>query len=318
MKTSVVLSAYNGEKFILEQLESIRIQTVPVDEVIILDDCSTDNTAKICQDFITQHNLSHWHFEVNTQNKGFVQNFYAGFQKATGEIIFICDQDDIWRPNKVERTKYFFTNHPDALSICSAFSRFWEDQILNTHIVSPNRKRNSIKKITLNEFSFFYGYLGMSTAFKKELLKYDYKTCIQNITYDIAINFIAVLHNGLYYLDEVLVDRRSYPLSTSNNEADNETKKYFQGNKRLYTLSKYMSTLQSFCSFIDITRNIEHKANLHFKKRIAETQKRINAVKINSIPKLFVLLFTTKHRYSAKKILGDIIFLLNNRKNDKQ
>ena len=121
MKTSVVLSAYNGEKFILEQLESIRIQTVPVDEVIILDDCSTDNTAKICQDFIFRHNLSHWHIEVNTQNKGFVQNFYAGFQKATGEIIFICDQDDIWQPNKVERTKYFFKNHLDAMSICSAF-----------------------------------------------------------------------------------------------------------------------------------------------------------------------------------------------------
>lgn len=318
MKTSVVLSAYNGEKFILEQLESIRIQTVPADEVIILDDCSTDNTAQICQDFITRHNLSHWHFEVNAQNKGFVKNFYAGFQKATGEIIFICDQDDIWQPNKVERTKYFFTNHPDALSICSAFSRFWEDQILSTHIVSPNRKRNSIKKITPNEFSFFYSYLGMSTAFKKELLKYDYKTCIQNITYDVAINFLAVLHNGLYYLDEVLVERRSYPFSTSNNEATNETKKIFQGNKRLYTLSKHVSTLQSFCSYIETHQSTDDDAYFHFKNRIAETLKRINAIKQNSILKLFQLLFTAKHRYSAKKILGDIIFLLNNRKNDKQ
>lgn len=313
MKTSVVLSAYNGEKFILEQLESIRIQTVPVDEVIILDDCSTDNTAKICQDFITQHSLSHWHVEVNDKNKGFVQNFYAGFQKATGEIIFICDQDDIWRSNKVERTKYFFKNYPDALSICSAFSRFWGNQILSTHIVSPNRKRNSIKKITTNEFSFFYGYLGMSTAFKKELLKDDYKTCIQNITYDVAINFLAVLHNGLYYLDEVLVDRRSYPFSTSNNEANNETKKFFQGNKRLYTLSKYISTLQSFCSYIETHQSTGHDACFNFKHRIAETQKRINAVKQNSILKLFLLLLTARHRYTAKRILGDIIFLLKNR-----
>ena len=48
MKTSVVISSYNGEKFIYDQLESIRVQTVPVDEVIIIDDCSTDNTRAIC------------------------------------------------------------------------------------------------------------------------------------------------------------------------------------------------------------------------------------------------------------------------------
>lgn len=313
MKTSVVLSAYNGEKFIIEQLESIRVQTVPVDEVIILDDCSTDNTAKKCVDFISKYHLSNWIFEINSENKGFVQNFYSGFLKASGDIIFICDQDDIWRPNKVERIKYFFDNYPDAISICSAFSRFWENKILDFHIVSPNRKRNSIKKITSNEFSFFYGYLGMSTAFKRDLLKYDYKTCIQNITYDIAINFISVLHNGLYYLDEVLVDRRSYPFSTSNNEANNEIHKLFQDNKRIYVISKYISTLQSFCSYIDTHQPIGCDKSIYFKYRISESLKRLNAIQQSSIPRLFVLLFTAKHLYSARRILGDILFLLCNR-----
>ena len=69
MKTSVVLAAYNGEKFISEQLESIRIQTVPVDEVIIVDDQSTDQTVNICQQFIAQYQLANWRVEINEFNE---------------------------------------------------------------------------------------------------------------------------------------------------------------------------------------------------------------------------------------------------------
>lgn len=312
MKTSVVLSAYNGEKFIEEQLDSIRVQTVPVDEVIIMDDCSTDNTVNICKDFISKYNLSNWYIEVNIQNKGFVQNFYDGFQKASGDIIFVCDQDDKWRSNKVERMKYYFTCNPDALSICSAFSRFWEDKIITPHVVSPNRKRRAIKRITPKNFAFFYSYLGMSTVFKKDILKYNYSLCIQNITYDVAINFISLLYNGLYYLDEVLVDRRSYTFSTSNSDAINITNQYFEGNHRLYVLSVYMSTLKSFCSYIDRLQ-LEYEGVVYFKYLIAETQKRINALKKHSVYECIKLLFKTDYIFSAKRIVGDIIYIIKNR-----
>lgn len=250
MKTSVVLSAYNGEKFILEQLESIRLQTVSVDEVIILDDCSTDNTAQICQSFIDKYNLFHWHFEVNAQNKGFVKNFYDGFKKATGEIIFICDQDDIWLPYKVERTKYFFNNHPDVMSICSSYSRFYKDTLLDQHVRIPNRKKRGIKKINFNEFCLFHGYLGMTTAFKKEVLQCHYKECISTIPYDISVNLIAVLQNGLYYVDEVLVNRRSYPESTSNMIATEWKNKQFNGNQLLYSIHRHNLNLKAFRNFI--------------------------------------------------------------------
>lgn len=277
MRTSVVLSTYNGEKFILEQLESIRIQTVPVDEVIILDDCSTDNTAKICQDFIFRHNLSHWHIEVNTQNKGFVQNFYAGFQKATGEIIFICDQDDIWRPNKVERTKYFFTNHPDAMSICSAFSKFYKEKIIDQHVRTPNRKKGDIKRINFHEFCEFHWYLGMTTAFRKDILQFHYKECITTIPYDIAVNFIAILQNGLYFIDEVLVDRRSYPESTSNKIAAEWKNKQFNGNPLLYNIHRHNLNLQAFKDFI-----LKYYKNADYVKIINEYQQ-INNVRFKYI-----------------------------------
>ena len=309
MKTSVVLSAYNGEKFILEQLESIRIQTVPVDEVIILDDCSTDNTAKICQDFITLHNLSHWHVEVNDKNKGFVQNFYAGFQKATGEIIFICDQDDVWRPNKVERTKYFFKNHPDAMSMCSAFSKFYNDKILDQHVRTPNRTKGGIKKINFNEFCQFQWYLGMTTAFKKSILQFHYKECITTIPYDISVNLIAVLHNGLYYIDEVLVNRRSYPESTSNKIATEWKNRQFNGNSLLYNIHRHNLNLQAFKDFISrYHENADNNRTID--KYLTINNKRFKYIENKSLLQWMLCLNKFIRTYPIRKFITDGLSLL--------
>ena len=76
MKVSVAMAAFNGEKFIEEQLASILSQTRPVDEVIICDDRSSDRTAALAEDFIARKHLQDtWRVEVNTQNVGYASNF---------------------------------------------------------------------------------------------------------------------------------------------------------------------------------------------------------------------------------------------------
>ena len=60
MTTSIVMSVYNGSKFLLEQMESIRLQTLQPNEVIILDDCSTDNSVKIIEEYISKYNLQNF------------------------------------------------------------------------------------------------------------------------------------------------------------------------------------------------------------------------------------------------------------------
>lgn len=250
MKTSVVLSAYNGEKYILEQLRSIHTQTVAVDEVLIFDDCSSDTTPQICSDFIRAHRLSNWKFIVNTENKGFKKNFLDGFKKATGDIIFIVDQDDRWRDCRVEDTIHFFTRYDDAYSLCCGFSRFFENKVLCEHVRVPHCKMNDIKKISLEEFCWFNAYLGMTTAFKKSLLSKDYDEAWPTMPYDIAVNFISVLNNGFYYIDKILVDRRSYPSSTSNLIASRYIDQIFDGNRHLYFLFRNINKLDSFKNFI--------------------------------------------------------------------
>ena len=95
---SVVMATYNGEKYIFDQLSSILAQISESDEVIIIDDRSQDNTVSI----IEQLGDPRVQLIKNATNVGPVEAFYLGMQAATGDFIFLSDQDDVWLPNKVE------------------------------------------------------------------------------------------------------------------------------------------------------------------------------------------------------------------------
>lgn len=69
MTTSVVVTTYNGEKFIVEQLDRLRLQTHSIDEVLIFDDCSNDNTVFIVSDYIESYGLKNWVIQVNEKIK---------------------------------------------------------------------------------------------------------------------------------------------------------------------------------------------------------------------------------------------------------
>lgn len=101
---SVVMATYNGEKYIERQLTTLLEQTRRPDEVIICDDVSTDNTAQLVQDFIKEHSLADkWHFSINEKNLGYRKNFAQALAKATGNYIFLADQDDDWHLDKIAK-----------------------------------------------------------------------------------------------------------------------------------------------------------------------------------------------------------------------
>ena len=99
---SLVMAVYNGSRYILEQLISIYTQTKKIDEVIIIDDCSTDDTITIIESYIRNNEIKHWKVIKNKSNKGWKRSFQDGLCMSTGEFVFLCDQDDIWEPNKIE------------------------------------------------------------------------------------------------------------------------------------------------------------------------------------------------------------------------
>lgn len=126
MSISVLMCTFNGEKYIKEQLESIFRQTQKPNEVLILDDHSSDLTVEIIRTFISKHSLNDsWAVEVNSENLGYAQNFKNGMKRVTGEIVFFCDQDDIWEDKKIEYMVDYFNRYDDACVIGTDLIHFY-------------------------------------------------------------------------------------------------------------------------------------------------------------------------------------------------
>jgi glycosyltransferase involved in cell wall biosynthesis len=98
-RVSIVMGTYNGGKYLREQLESIYQQTYKNIDVIVCDDCSTDNTVEILEEFSQEYGLV---YQINSQNMGLVKNYEKALSLARGEYIALSDQDDIWYPGKIE------------------------------------------------------------------------------------------------------------------------------------------------------------------------------------------------------------------------
>jgi glycosyltransferase involved in cell wall biosynthesis len=108
-RISVCIASYNGEQFIYEQLRSILAELGPEDEVIICDDCSNDSTCSIIGSFHdTRIKLI-----KNHSNIGYVKNFENALSLATGQFVFLSDQDDVWVEGKVRKVLAAFQKDPD-------------------------------------------------------------------------------------------------------------------------------------------------------------------------------------------------------------
>ena len=99
LKISVAICTYNGERYIKDQLKSILDQDRRVDEIVICDDGSTDNTVIVCNNILLHSGIKYTIVE-NKENFGFIKNFYQAMSLCKNDIIFLCDQDDVWLRNK--------------------------------------------------------------------------------------------------------------------------------------------------------------------------------------------------------------------------
>jgi glycosyltransferase involved in cell wall biosynthesis len=96
---SVAIASYNGEKFIREQLDSIYNQSYKNLEVVVTDDCSSDKTVEILKEYHEKHGLRYY---VNDKNLGLIKNFEKAISLCGGKYIALADQDDVWKPQKIE------------------------------------------------------------------------------------------------------------------------------------------------------------------------------------------------------------------------
>jgi glycosyltransferase involved in cell wall biosynthesis len=194
-KVSICMATYNGEKFILAQLQSILCQLRPGDEIIISDDGSTDETEKI----IKSLNDLRIQFVVNVSGRnGPVGNFQNSLTYASGDIIFLADQDDFWLPNKIE----------EHLAIQKAYDLVVSNAIVineQNHIVFDSffKVRNSRKGLVNNIIK--NSYIGCCMSFKMNVAVAALPFPKNIHMHDWWIGLIAELTSKIYFHDMPLM-----------------------------------------------------------------------------------------------------------------
>ena len=118
---SIIMATYNGSHYLKEQLESIANQTIKPEEIVIVDDCSADNTIEIIENF--KRNNKGFSIKLILNEKTWVQPslFAKGVLESKGDFIFFCDQDDIWFENKIEEVLTIFKNNPKIKMLCTGY-----------------------------------------------------------------------------------------------------------------------------------------------------------------------------------------------------
>lgn len=201
MKKSLVLTTYNGEKYILEQMESIRFQTVQLDEVLIFDDCSTDNTPALVTHYIQENNLTNWRYSVNEINKGWRRNFMDGLCAASGDIVFLADQDDIWMPEKVELMSQAMAENDGIQLLVCDYQIFYDDELPDVERGQEDKPYR--KELYPNVFNVLYP--GCTYCTRKELIHEAREHWTKDTAHDELLWRIALFNEALYVYPQKLI-----------------------------------------------------------------------------------------------------------------
>jgi glycosyltransferase involved in cell wall biosynthesis len=101
MKISIALATFNGAKYLAEQLDSIKRQSLQPIDLIISDDASSDDTAEIARRFARDAGFE-VKVDVHPKLPGYNENFIRAIMQCKGDVVALCDQDDVWAENKLE------------------------------------------------------------------------------------------------------------------------------------------------------------------------------------------------------------------------
>jgi len=222
---SVCIATYNGEKYILKQIKSILSQLSFEDEIIISDNDSTDNTVNIVRGindsrikiYIKKQNKikSYWNKYYNV-----TANFENAINKSIGDIIMLCDQDDIWNENKVYTIKKDLEKKDCVFSNYSMIDQY--DNIILSHKYTTNPLNNPIKSILFPPFS------GCTMAIKRSFLKYCLPFPKKLLLHDVYIGLIAYITNNIYFEIKPLTYYRSHDDNVSTTSHGKTRNNIFQ------------------------------------------------------------------------------------------
>ena len=199
---TIVIATYNGALFLSQQMESVIAQTYPNIEIIAVDDCSTDATVEILESF--QVKYPHIKIIRNQQNLGYIKNFEKGCKLASGEYIALCDQDDVWHPDKIKKMQAAIGSYP--LIYCDSVLCDEDLQPIGVNISDRGNCRDYDNPLQQAVFCRIYGH---ATLIRRDFLQKAIPF-LDIIPHDWWLSYMATFYGGMKYLNEPLASYRQH------------------------------------------------------------------------------------------------------------
>ena len=274
MKISIAFIVYNGARYMHTQLDSILAQSHKVNEIIVCDDASYDNTKEILEEYKNKHpNLFFIHY--NSENIGPTKNIEKAIQACTGELILLADQDDYWETNKVGDIVKWFEANPTMNgvftngSLMNSNEKLYSKYGLWDVMSFPYKAIKNGEELKLYINTVENTITGATLAIKNNLpfLKQPFPV-IKHLIHDrwLAINLAE--NNSLGILEEKLIRYRIHSAQAIGGMTEN-IEKYIDLNNNLFLEEL---NIDSFKDLRYILNKIE--INLEIQNEISKIEKK--------------------------------------------
>jgi glycosyltransferase involved in cell wall biosynthesis len=203
-KVSVCIITYNQDQYINECIESALMQIIDSFEIVIGDDCSTDNTSAICQYYQNMY-PDRIKYHRRQENIGIMRNWLQTINECMGEYIAICEGDDYWTdPYKLQRQVEFLEANTEYYLIGGKAQVLKENKF--TNIIGGSQNKNRYK---LSDLVSYNDFITCTVMFKN--LKFDY-TKLSKLTFVDWGIYCLILKDGgkAYLMDDVLAVYRNH------------------------------------------------------------------------------------------------------------
>ena len=202
MRRSVAMATYNGGAYIRQQLDSVRQQLDPDDEIIVSDDGSTDDTRAIVEALAAEDPRIRL---VDGPKQGLIRNFEHALSLCGGDVIFLCDQDDVWLPDKVAACTEALTRPNVWLVLHDAHIVDGEQHRLHDSFFEWRGVRGGkVRNLMKNSF------IGCCMAFRRELLEVALPFPEGIPMHDQWLGMLAMKRGEVAFLKKPLLDYRRH------------------------------------------------------------------------------------------------------------
>ncbi|MEA1956217.1 MAG: glycosyltransferase family 2 protein [Campylobacterota bacterium] len=245
---SVVIPLYNARKYILETVESVLNQTYENLEIIIVDDCSTDDSIEIVKKIQKQDKRVKL-VESETNFGGPARPRNIGIENSNGEYIAFLDADDVWLPEKLEKQLNFLLINRCDIVHTKAYMIDIESEMIGKF---KNQKIYNKLKYFFNDLTILYfsNFININTVLMKKDISLKFKEDKNLIALEDWMFWIENLYNGkkILLLDDFLINYRFDINSISDRKSDKSYRKAYYM-YALLLLEKKISMMNFLTSF---------------------------------------------------------------------